>query len=64
MSASALKYAESMMSESRRPCDIVAKPGDGVGQLNYVCSPLGKVRCGPRGCQHFCQVGAQLQLRF
>ena len=27
-------------------------------------SPVGKVRCGPRGCQHFCQVGARLQLRF
>ena len=49
------------MSESRLrgcPSDIVAKPGDSVGQLGSVRSPVGKVKCAPRGCQRFCQVGA------
>ena len=64
------------MSESRKhpvlpkaslrgcPSDTVAKPGDSVGQLSSVCSPVGKVRCGPRGDLHFCQVSALLQVRF
>ena len=44
--------------------DTVVKAMDSVGQSSSVCSPVGKVRCVPRGCQRFCQVGARLQLKF
>ena len=34
------------------------------GIWSTVRSPVGKVRCEPRDCQCFCQVGVLLHLRF